>query len=299
MSQSKRWCFTLNNYSSDDERRIKDLADASDVTYLVSGREVASTGTPHLQGFVILDRRRRLSYVRALFPRGVHLECARGTSEQAASYCKKDGDFDEFGTFSTSQGRRNDWDAFKQWCVDAPCLPNCVQIARDFPHLFARYGERMLVIAQANRGTPSLVSDDASTRTWQSTLRDALLLDCDDDRSILFYVDKEGNKGKSWFCRYMMSKHPALVQVLGVGKKTDIAFMIEPQKRIFLIDCDRSSGEFLQYSILEQMKDRIVTSTKYAGTMKVIENLPHVVVFMNQMPDMNALSEDRYVIHEL
>lgn len=267
--------------------------------YLISGRETASSGTRHLQGFVIFHRRIRFGSVRGLFPRGVHLECARGTSQQAADYCKKESDFSEFGELPLSQGRRNDWDAFREWSSNAECMPTLISIARDFPHLYARYGERMLVIAEANRTAPELLARGSTPRDWQVPLRDSLLLECEDDRSVLFYVDEQGNQGKSWFCRYMLQNYSEVTQVLGVGKRTDIAYMIDPTKRIFLFDIDRSSADYLQYPVLEQLKDRLVTSTKYAGIMKVIEHLPHVVVFMNKDPDMDALSEDRYIITKI
>lgn len=103
MSQSRRWCFTLNNYTSDDETLLQGI----DCTYSVIGREVGASNTPHLQGFVIFPKPKRLSNLKKLH-RGLHWEVARGTSEQASVYCKKDGDFFESGSFPSNQGRRND-----------------------------------------------------------------------------------------------------------------------------------------------------------------------------------------------
>lgn len=62
------------------------------------GKETAASGTPHLQGFLILRTKKRMTGVKTLLglPR-MHLEMARGTSPQAADYCKKDGDFLEIG----------------------------------------------------------------------------------------------------------------------------------------------------------------------------------------------------------
>lgn len=120
-----------------------------------------------------------------------------------------------------------------------------------------------------------------------------------DDRTILFYVDPEGNKGKSWICRYLLQTKPERVQLLGVGRVTDIAYMVDAECDIFLIDCERSASQFLQYRVLEQIKNRLVTSTKYLANIKVLRKKAHVVVFMNEQPDMNALSQDRYFVTDL
>lgn len=92
MAKSSRWCFTINNWTEDEKDRL--LAWASQ--YLVVGEEVGENGTPHLQGFVVFSGQKRLSGVKKLSDRA-HWEIARGTSEQAASYCKKDRKFVEVG----------------------------------------------------------------------------------------------------------------------------------------------------------------------------------------------------------
>jgi len=92
MAQTKRWVFTLNNYTPGEVA----VFDGAEVDYIVYGKEIGASGTPHLQGFLIFNRKKRLSVVKELSIRA-HWEVARGTSEQAAEYCKKDGDFVERG----------------------------------------------------------------------------------------------------------------------------------------------------------------------------------------------------------
>lgn len=93
MSQrSRKWCFTLNNYTPLDEKDIED----SEATYACFGREVGANGTPHLQGFAVFRNARRLSTLKFLLPRA-HWEIARGSIQQNIDYCSKDGNFVEFG----------------------------------------------------------------------------------------------------------------------------------------------------------------------------------------------------------
>lgn len=86
---SKSWCFTLNNYNDSDEQALRQL----DCTHVVVGREVSSTGTPHLQGFVTFKKAMRLSALKKINSRA-HWEVCR-SKEASAKYCKKDGDYYE------------------------------------------------------------------------------------------------------------------------------------------------------------------------------------------------------------
>jgi len=95
MSQSMRWCFTVNNYGDADVATIR----AWDTRYVVFGYEIAPiTGTPHLQGFVVFKKNFRLAGVRKL---GVnaHWEVARGSNEQASKYCKGESEGKEVNEF--------------------------------------------------------------------------------------------------------------------------------------------------------------------------------------------------------
>jgi len=106
---TKRWCWTLNNYT-DAEVASLNAVSTDSVTYLVYGREVGESGTPHLQGYVVLRRRLRLGGVKRLLgiDRG-HFEIARGDDGAASDYCKKDNDFVEIGELPVDHsGSRTD-----------------------------------------------------------------------------------------------------------------------------------------------------------------------------------------------
>lgn len=101
-SKSSRWCFTVNNWEPKDEELFQQL----ECKYLVYGREVGDSGTPHLQGFVTFKGQQRLSALKKIHETA-HWEAAKGTSRQASDYCKKDGDYFEKGD-APSPGKRTD-----------------------------------------------------------------------------------------------------------------------------------------------------------------------------------------------
>lgn len=99
--RSRAWVFTINNYDECTTNLIDQhfLLDA--VRYVVYGREVGDSGTPHLQGYIEYDSARTRKQVSKKLP-GAYVALRRGTALQAADYCKKEGDFVEYGTISDS-----------------------------------------------------------------------------------------------------------------------------------------------------------------------------------------------------
>lgn len=90
--QTKHWCFTSYDVEKEPFADFRDK-----VSYLVYGRETCpETGRKHLQGYVAFKNRQRMSAIKKMDGRS-HFERMRGTSAEAADYCKKDGDFSEFG----------------------------------------------------------------------------------------------------------------------------------------------------------------------------------------------------------
>lgn len=98
MSEAKRWCFTLNNYLEEEFKSFEGL----EWSYLVIGREKGAEGTPHLQGYIELKNKKKLTALKKFNPR-IHWEKLKGKPWQAANYCKKDGDFQEWGEISMKE----------------------------------------------------------------------------------------------------------------------------------------------------------------------------------------------------
>lgn len=89
MTQSKNWCFTLNNPTAADEAKLNDLVPDT-VKYLIYQKEVGDNGTPHYQGYMQLKKTLRLAGVKKLLGRAHWEKQALGaTLDDNVHYCSK------------------------------------------------------------------------------------------------------------------------------------------------------------------------------------------------------------------
>lgn len=142
--QAKHWCFTINNYDEDvldGLKRVGSGLQEHHITYLVFGKEQGEKATPHLQGYVAFDKRRTLGAVKKVLGGKAHLECMRGTPTQASDYCKKDGDFSEFGEIPEGRGSRSDLRAVVSKVQEGASMR---EIAEEHPETLVRYGGGVL-----------------------------------------------------------------------------------------------------------------------------------------------------------
>jgi len=301
MSRAKRWVFTLNNYTDDEVTSLRAL---TDVEYLIFAKEVGEQGTPHLQGFCVFKTAQRLTTVKNALGQRIHAEVARGSPQQARDYCRKPttppDDIYEFGTCPGPQGRRTDLEQAFLWAdsffTDHARPPTTPEVARELPTIATKFTNFTRVVRLRHDVAPR--EEEVDLYGWQAELND-MLHDAADDRTILFYVDEEGNHGKSWFQRWFCEQNPDDAQMLFPGKTQDVAMVLNESKRVFFFNVARGQMEYLQYQILEQLKDQVVFSPKYHSLVKRLSGPPHVVVFSNELPNMARLSEDRYVIKYL
>lgn len=288
MSKAKNWVFTLNNYDGDALLSYSEHYSRGGVKYIIYGREVGDSGTPHLQGFISFEARRSLQQVKEFLGGNPHVEVCRNTPA-SINYCKKDGDFEEYGELIIN-GRRSELDAFKasvkEGVVDMKALREI------HSNVCARYPRFVLEYVKDHE--PLKGVEDHELRDWQAEA--AKILEGEpDDRTVNFVVDHSGNSGKTWFAHWYCSKHPD-AQVIVPGKKQDMAYCLDPTMRVYFVDAPRSKqGEYIQYDFLEEIKNGFVFSPKYESTVKRIQRC-HLFVMMNEQPDMHKLSEDRYNI---
>lgn len=115
-------------------------------------------------------------------------------------------------------------------------------------------------------------------------------------RAINWFVDYEGNSGKSFMASYMISSHPTEVFMCDGGRKADILYGYRGQRIVFF-DFAREKEQSMEgcYSIIETLKNGLYFSTKYESEQRHYA-VPHVCVFSNWTPDTSKLSRDRWNI---
>lgn len=286
-----RYQFTWNNYTDADQQWLRDFYKA-ECKYLVFGREVApDTGTPHLQGFLILKKKQRIT---ALKKKGfnAHLTPNDDNVVAASDYCKKDNDYEDFGAL-TFPGQRADLEAFKtavkagiDWVV---LLDTHSDVLKKYRGYCSEY--------YANYKPKAPSPDDFTDRDWHKLVIEA----CDNKcrRYIHFFIDENGNSGKSYITRHLYATRDD-VQIFKPEKEANLALMLDESKSVYIFDVPKCRTAALDipfpYQFLEGIKDGLLVSGKYESRMKYPKVPNSVIVFGNTPPDPTTLSADRYKV---
>lgn len=130
--QRRRYCFT--SYMSLEFDDYSCLEQDPRVKYYIIGKEVCpTTKRPHIQGYITFHDLMDFNTLKKLLPDDTtHVEVCKGNDLSNIRYCRKEGNYKEFGTPS-ERGKRNDLiDAFN----DCKTLKLFIKF---YPDLYARY----------------------------------------------------------------------------------------------------------------------------------------------------------------
>lgn len=130
--------------SFEDLDDFKKKVQKLDNKYYIIGKEICpTTGRKHLQFFIILNKKKRLSSLRKKLL--CHTEQARGTNDECINYCKKDNDFIQYGDSNSVEKQESKQ---QQWLT----LLNLAkgrqmnQIAENDPRMFVLHFHRWKAI---------------------------------------------------------------------------------------------------------------------------------------------------------
>lgn len=141
-SQLRHFCFTFNNFNKVNgwEEKLKSSLLGLGANYYIWGQEIApSTGTPHLQGYVQLEKRKAFSLVTKSLS-GLHITPCLGSSQDNVNYCNKEcTSVVECGTLRTIARRRAkqamDW----QILIEMASAGQLDEIREHHPREYALY----------------------------------------------------------------------------------------------------------------------------------------------------------------
>jgi len=156
-SRSRGWCFTINNPNTWDDLDLERCIEES--KYLIYGKEVGENGTPHYQGYVYFSTVKSFLQVKEYLQRA-HIEKQKGPLSKAVDYCKKDGDFKEFGERPYGNDeRKNQWKDVLQLARQG----DLQAIEDKYPMLFLRYHSKLSGLYRPER---PLILDALENEWW-------------------------------------------------------------------------------------------------------------------------------------
>lgn len=273
----------------------------------VACMEMSQSGTPHLQGYVVMDKVYHLSGLKKI-SREADWENRKGDHVTAYRYCIKGEETQEVSSFKfkshpgkyfvgngvpidgstlteeNDQGKRRDLDGARALILGKR---NFAEIVQD-PALEDVLKKYPKWVQQIHNFKPVVPVADVALRSWQQDLM-LKLSGPPDPRKILWYYETEGNVGKSFMATYLSRNHGALV--ISNGKTSDIAHVYDSHP-IVVWDLSRSSLEYINYGPMEDIKNGRIFSPKYDSCVKYFP-VPHVVVFANFQCPSGKFSVDR------
>lgn len=307
--RSNKVCFTLNNYTEEEcqalQRSLQDLSAKSNLAFAIVGKEIAPSGTPHLQGYIRLlpkflkAKDGIVSKWRSLIPSlaRAHMESAHGTDLDSKTYCSKDGDvLIELGSSETQTPA--------QKLVD---LTSMAAVKESNPDMYIRNYFQLKKITLGNFLASTTPTPMTMLRWWQ--LEVMKLVYTQTRRQILYVHDSVGNVGKSQLATHYDAILGDKVYIVQGGRSVDNAYALMQHicektefPELVIFDYPRQvKPEFYAWSFIEQLKNGRLTSTKYESACLRLPNPPAILVFSNYGPPEgnDVFSADRWVTYDL
>lgn len=200
------------------------------ISYIIFGREIGTNGTRHLQCYLELSERRRLTGVKRLLSTRLHGEIRRGSSLQAARYCRKEdhSPFERGTPANVSPGKRNDLIALKNTIDNGHSLLSC---ADEHFGSFLRY-ERSIRsyynLKRQGRSWKSHVTvywggtgSGKTRRAWEESDKKAWIYSSDgwfdgyDGEPDVIFDDFGGHEFKLTYFLKLLDRYPMRVKIKG------------------------------------------------------------------------------------
>lgn len=277
--RSRNYTFTLNNYTDSNVQTIL----AMECKYIIVGYEIApTTGTPHLQGYIMYNNARSFNSVIKDFP-NAHIEIARGTPTQNFEYCSKSGKYEERGQRPRGKGSRSDIEQVKTLVKEGSNMREILEVTTSYQSI--RYAETLLKYYEKGRDwEPEVIWCYGPTGSGKSRW---CVEQCGDD----YYISM--NKLKWWegydshtnviidefrgdYCTYhellrILDRYPYRIEVKG-GSRQLLA------KRIFITSCYHPSMVYKTHEDVGQLLRRISQTIRFVNSIEELDDTDTEVV---------------------
>jgi len=286
-TRSRRWYWTLNNYTPEEEAFLKTL-DASVVDFLFFGHEVGEEcGTPHLQGYVEFPKMcRRDAAKKALGTHRISIrKCSpQGTAEKNIIYCsKQDVDLYKFGTPIPDNGQSGKEAELSRW-DEARRLAKEGQfdsIDSDIYMRCKRTCHEIRSIEVKKRKIESFRRKDWVCSEWEHSICETIISE-PHVRDVHFLIAPPGF-GKSQFFLHVVRYLPNVFCAPLMPSK-ELAYLINAEEvhpQAIIFDCPLATQcSDIDWMFVESLKNGFFATVKYDPAI-VAMNTPTLYYFCN------------------
>ena len=133
---------------------------------------------------------------------------------------------------------------------------------------------------------------------WQELVVDLVEKE-PDDRTIYWFWEDTGKRGKTQLARYLCHTQGA-IYLQGAKRHVLATAYQHPECDCFIFGLPRTCEDYVSYESLEALKDGLFHSGFGTdATGMCLRNPPHIVVLANFSPERTKLSEDRWHVREI
>ena len=212
---------------------------------------------------VPMKLRKRITPMKNMIGQRAHLEKRRGKPEEAADYCKKEGDWKQKGEL-TKSGQRNDVTIMAKQMLEGMSATqllehhedNFIRNAKAVENIVSKLKHEISVTRRKN------CLENVQLRDWQRRVYAILSSNEVHPRRVYWIWDKTGNKGKSFLATYCTATLDCII--FENGNSADLKYAYNGQ-RVVIFDFSRMQEEQINYQVMKSIK----TDVFLALSMKV------------------------------
>lgn len=189
---STNFVFTLNNPTVEEKELARSDPPPSPIRFMGFEEETGTEGTPHLQGFAVLKKRKTISGAKLIpiFKRA-HVEVMKGRLDQSEVYCSKEGNLECFGDRPKSSKQKGT-DEQLRWetMINLATVGKWEELKANYPKEYVAHYNKWKSIAKDHMKPPAALktlenlwvhgpTGTGKTRYYRELYPDAYLKDAD------------------------------------------------------------------------------------------------------------------------